>query len=68
MSKGCKGTERGGCYRSLYVSKDYGFTWTNLISYIAQFDWVHSLARNQAKGAYSTLVLYRPVSRAYSAV
>lgn len=51
MTKDCSDSDSAGaCFRNLYISKDHGKTWTYLMNYVVQFDWVHSLARDQAKG------------------
>lgn len=50
MSKACNEEDGSGCFRSVYITKDFGASWTYLINYIVQFDWVHNLEKEQAKG------------------
>ncbi len=50
MSKSCHDGSRGSCYKQLYVSYDFGKSWTMKTNYIVQFDWAHNLLDHQAKG------------------
>jgi len=40
LSDRCLGvTTQGFCYNSLYVSYDFGDSWTEAVAYVQQFDW-----------------------------
>ena len=38
------------CFKNLWLTHDGGVHWKFLTSYIVQFDWVHNLAKEQARG------------------
>jgi len=39
MSAGCQADPKTNCYKILWVSKDFGQTWTQGSTYVVQFDW-----------------------------
>ena len=51
LAKKCNdGSAEGDCFKSLYISKNFGKTWTYLTHYIVQAEWVHNLKGAQAAG------------------
>jgi hypothetical protein len=42
MSSGCSGGgggDKNACYKIMHVSKDFGISWTQSVTYVVQFDW-----------------------------
>eukprot|EP01006_Ploeotia_vitrea_P035092 TRINITY_DN65833_c8_g1_i1.p1 TRINITY_DN65833_c8_g1~~TRINITY_DN65833_c8_g1_i1.p1 ORF type:complete len:891 (+),score=515.98 TRINITY_DN65833_c8_g1_i1:350-2674(+) len=48
MSAGCQDEEKGGCFKVLYVTKDFGRNWEVATNYVVQFDWAPPAANSTA--------------------
>jgi len=57
MAPGCNAEheaagEDAQCYKILYLSKDFGLTWSSILTYVVQFDW--SLPSGDMSGGATT--------------
>ncbi len=59
LSQGCiDATSNVNCYKALYVSKDFGFSWLLLGDFIVQFDWAYNLPYTHTRGMPLATILY----------
>jgi Sortilin, neurotensin receptor 3,/Sortilin, neurotensin receptor 3, C-terminal len=42
MSPGCNAEQKRNCYKTMYMSKDFGHSWALVQNYAVQFDWAPS--------------------------
>lgn len=63
MAPGCQQKQEGPvsgeeCYKILWVSKDFGLTWTAILNYVVQFDWAHVIGDLNAASRVTDPLIY----------